>query len=104
MIPKRFRTIGFISKPHGVAGEALVRTDFDIEDEILETEWVFLLIEGKPVPFFINDMRPKTDESIIVSFDDFSTPEEVQAYVGCSVMIPDNSTKVRKTPVDEYDI
>lgn len=103
-MPERFRTLGFISKPHGVTGGATVRTDSDIDDEIFETEWVFLLIEGKPVPFFINDMRDKSDDSIIIEFDDFSSPEEVEAYVGCSVLIADTRKKVRKTPVDEYNI
>jgi len=104
MMPERYKTLGYISKPHGVTGEAIVRTDFDIDDDIFETEWVFLLIEGKPVPFFIDDMREKSDDAVIVSFNDFSTPEEVVAYVGCTVLVADTSKKAKKTPVDEYNI
>jgi 16S rRNA processing protein RimM len=103
MFPKQFRTIGTLVKPYGVEGEAIVRISFEA-DEIFDTEWVFLLVEGKPVPFSISDVREKTDETLILNFNDFSSPEEVEEYVDCEVLLPDNKKTGKISKTDEYNI
>jgi 16S rRNA processing protein RimM len=103
MFPKQFKTIGSLVKPYGVEGEAIVRISLE-PDEISDTEWVFLLVEGKPVPFSISDVREKSDETLILNFNDFSSPEEVEEYVDCEVLLPDNKKLGTISKADEYSI
>jgi ribosomal 30S subunit maturation factor RimM len=52
MNTEKFSALGVLVKAHGVSGNAILRTEFVPDDELFNTEWVFLKIEGKPVPFF----------------------------------------------------
>ena len=78
--------IGKIQKTHGVNGELQVGwfNDFYPEDHNLES--VFLLIDGIPIPFFIQSMRMKGADLSLLRFDDVDTIELAEELIGLKVM------------------
>lgn len=83
--------IGYIQRTHGIKGEVqLVLNDiWDGSPENLES--VFLEIEGIPTPFFIDYVRQKTDEKVIVKFDDCDNLDEADGLIGFKVLVEQES-------------
>lgn len=59
--------IGTIGKPHGIKGELNVAVDDDVDLDRLEK--IALSIDGIYVPFFINNIRPKRVDTVIMEID-----------------------------------
>ncbi|MDD3567367.1 MAG: ribosome maturation factor RimM [Bacteroidales bacterium] len=78
--------IGKIQKTHGVNGELQVSwsTDFYPEDHNFES--VFLVIEGIPIPFFVQSIRMKGADSSIITLDEIGTIQQAEELVGLKVM------------------
>lgn len=80
--------LGTISKTHGVHGKVVARLNNLSFDDILKMEPVYLEIEGLPVPFFVNSWAEKTQDSIIVEFDDVNTADEASEFLHARIYVP----------------
>jgi len=58
--------IGRIIKKHGVHGQVVLESDLLSDAEEFELELVYIIIDGKPVPFFIEEFRSKTHNTFIL--------------------------------------
>jgi len=87
MIPANCILLGKITKVHGYEGAVTVKTDVNLSENIPQGEPVFLEIEGRPVPFFIEDTFSSRTGIINIKFEDYDNPEKVKEFVGCSVFI-----------------
>ena len=60
--------IGFISKAQGFAGEVLcvMENDFDLPDSL---RFLFITLEGKPVPFLI-EYKKERNGALLLKFED----------------------------------
>ena len=63
---KYFRRIGHLSKLHGFEGEAVMVADSLFPKNIDKTEWVFLKIDGLPVPFFVSNIHVRSETVAII--------------------------------------
>ena len=79
------RTIGRITKTYGFEGAVVVRGESGITGEPQHGEPVFVVTDGIPVPFFTRDAYRTTPDTLIISFDDYLTPESVAHLKGCEV-------------------
>lgn len=79
------RTIGRISKTYGFEGAVVVRSESGITGEPQHGEPVFVVKDGIPVPFFTREAYRPTPDTLIISFDDYLTPESVAHLKGCEV-------------------
>ncbi len=70
--------IGFISKTHGVQGQLVVKLSHLSFDDIIEMELVFILIDGLPVPFFIEEFSERLPDSIILKLEDIHSEQEAR--------------------------
>jgi 16S rRNA processing protein RimM len=77
-----FRTIGTVAKLHGTKGELKLLIDAPVKLK----EWVFLLIKGKPVPFFVEEQKGSLEEPI-VRLRHVSTADEATAFIGKSALV-----------------
>jgi 16S rRNA processing protein RimM len=77
--------IGFIKKAHGYKGQVKLQITLPAAEE-LETEHVFLEIEGKPVPFFIEDISGPEDQWIVM-FEGVGDEEKARQIVGSKVYV-----------------
>ena len=77
--------LGTLTKVHGIQGELnlVFKNESSYEYEHLES--VFIEIDGKLAPFFIDTFRPKDKENCLISFDDIVNEEEAQELKDCDL-------------------
>lgn len=83
-----FVEVGFIQRTHGIKGELQVAWNDTLNLTQENIESVFVEIDGIPIPFFINSLRQKTEESSIVKFDDVDDIQSADNLVGYKLMLP----------------
>lgn len=79
--------IGSIGKPHGVKGEVNFRFVDDVFDRE-EADFLFLMVDGIAVPFFIEEYRFRGEETALIKFEDVDTQQQAAALTGCEVYYP----------------
>ena len=79
--------IGKIGKPHGVKGEVSVHFTDDVFDRT-ESSYLILKIDGILVPFFLEEYRFRSDETVLVKFCDVDTQDKARQLTGCEVFFP----------------
>lgn len=85
--------LGTLSKVYGYEGFVVVKiekrfiySNIDVDN----IESVFLEIEGKLVPFFIEDLFYAGGDTIRFKFIDYDNPGRVEEFIGCSVFLVNN--------------
>jgi 16S rRNA processing protein RimM len=96
MIPANCILLGKITKVHGFEGAVTVKTELNLSENIPQGEPVFLEIEGRPVPFFIEDTFSSRPGIINLKFEDYNSSERVKEFVGCRVFISGNPSIDKK--------
>ena len=87
MIPANCILLGKITKVRGFEGAVTVKTELNLSENIPLSEPVFLEIEGRPVPFFIEYTESLRPGLMNIKFEDYNRSEKVQEFVGCNVFI-----------------
>jgi 16S rRNA processing protein RimM len=87
--------LGRIKSIHGPDGTVAVKLERDFTEKIPEMEWVFLEIEGKPVPFFISESEYKGGEILKIRFENYYTFEKLNEFKGCRVLKDSGTGKAR---------
>ena len=85
MTAKRLTDIGFVVKPHGYGGNVVIRLTSDHGKEIVNAESLFLLVEGRAVPFMVEAIEQIRNDSLIVSFRYYDSEDKVTGFTGCKV-------------------
>jgi 16S rRNA processing protein RimM len=93
--------LGTISKLHGFKGEAVVNTDRPLNKSIEKTEWVHLMIDGLPVPFFVLNITLRNENSVIVKFEDVDTSAKMEPFIGTEVFTEEKNAPRRRKVKDE---
>jgi 16S rRNA processing protein RimM len=90
----RMKTIllGKITKISGFEGAVTVRTNRDFSGKIPETGSVFLEIDGREVPFFLDYIEHFADGSVRMKFEDYDSYEKVKEFTGCNVLLSSSGT------------
>lgn len=81
------RLIGRVGKPHGHAGAVKMDLLPDLETDLNINEPVFLLIEGKPVPFFMEECNEAAHPPIL-HFEDINAMEVARTLQGLEIYAP----------------
>ena len=79
--------IGIIGKTHGVRGELSVHITDDVFDRV-DADYIVLEVDGILVPFFIEEYRFRSDETVIMKLEDVDTQERARELTGCDVYFP----------------
>ncbi len=79
--------LGRISKAHGFEGAVTVKLEKTFIENIPDMESVFLEIEGKPVPFFIEESEYPGGDILRLKFLWYDTSEKVNEFTGCRVFL-----------------
>lgn len=82
--------LGQISKVYGYEGFVVVRLEKRFIGDYFGQESVFLEIEGKPVPFFIEEEKYSGGDTLRLKFEGYETDAKVNEFVGCGVYLTDN--------------
>lgn len=100
--------IGRLGKPHGVRGELSFLFDDDVFDRV-DADFLFVEIDGLPVPFFIEEYRFRSDDTALMKFDGIDTEDAAAELTGCDVLFPrdmadDNDGAVSKAEIVGYSV
>ena len=79
--------IGKLGKAHGIKGELSMMIDDDVFDRV-DAEYLVLEVDGIMVPFFMEEYRFKTDDTVLVKFDGVDTQERARELTGTEVFFP----------------
>ena len=79
--------IGKLGKAHGIKGEVSMMLDDDIFDR-MDAEYLVLDIDGIMVPFFMEEYRFKSQETVLVKFEGVDTQERAKELTGTEVFFP----------------
>lgn len=93
--------LGTIARPHGTKGSVLIRLKNLKPEEIKKKDWWFVETDGLLVPFFIEDVRPGSDDSLIAKFIQIASEQEARSLSGREVYISFDLVKKRKKQIAE---
>lgn len=79
--------IGKIGKPHGIKGELSFHFTDDVFDRT-ESSYLILKVDGIFVPFFLEEYRFRSGETVLVKFCDVDTQDKARQLTGCEVFFP----------------
>ena len=79
--------IGRIGRAHGLKGELSVQISDDVFDRV-DAEYLVLEIDGIMVPFFMEEYRFKTDETVLIKFEGIDTQERARELTGIDIYFP----------------
>ncbi|MDQ3289849.1 MAG: ribosome maturation factor RimM [Bacteroidota bacterium] len=83
--------LGYILRTHGIKGQVIAFFDVDYPEDYEELESVFLLINGKLVPFFIESIASQAKGRFLLKFEDTDTLEQAEKLKGIPLYLPLNS-------------
>ena len=92
MAYKKHILLGKITKVHGYEGAVNIRLERNFSDNIPEMESVYIEIDGRPVPFFIDNFDQPDIFTLRVKFDDYRSTERVKEFVGCKVFLTESTS------------
>lgn len=87
MLKENCYQVGYITKLHGLQGEVTAFFDVDNPAEYENLESVFVDINNKLVPFFIETLEV-TPKKIILKFEDIDSPEAAEELLGRELYLP----------------
>jgi 16S rRNA processing protein RimM len=81
--------LGYVKKPFGFGGELAIHLDVDDPSDYKKLESVFILMEGKLIPFFIETLafRPNSAEAT-VRFQGVDNEEKASRLSGRELYLP----------------
>jgi len=90
--PDSIFKIGHIGRIHGVKGEVAIHITDDVFDRV-DADFLFVEVEGLPVPFFIEEYRFKSDSTVLMKFCDIDDANQASTLTGCDVYFPRELTE-----------
>ena len=72
--------IGHYNKPHGLSGEISATVDVEL-DALQSLSCLVSEMDGIFVPFFVNSLRPKTSETMLLTIDGIDNEQEAACLV-----------------------
>lgn len=79
--------LGRITKISGYEGFVSVRLERTFIENISELESVFIVIEGKPVPFIISSFEYPGGDTLKIRFSGYEKDTKVAEFNGCEVFL-----------------
>jgi 16S rRNA processing protein RimM len=94
--------VGVFSRTHGIGGELVLRLQAWEAEEFPEMEWVFVEIDGLPVPFFIAHVRDLRGDKMILQLKTVTSESRARELTGCRLYIPGKKRTGKKLPEDRF--
>jgi 16S rRNA processing protein RimM len=85
---KDFLPVGVFTRTHGFQGELILRLQVREAEDIPEMEWIFVEVDGLPVPFFVKQIRDLQEDKKIILLDKVTTESEAKELTGCRLFVP----------------
>lgn len=97
-----FRKAGTVSKVNRKTGELIIIFGNKRPDFALDSNEIFLEIDGGLVPFFIEEKGLISPDYFRVTLEDYDDPDVALRFIGCSVYLSADEIS-NPAGVDEFD-
>lgn len=77
--------VGHFNKPHGINGE--ISATIDVANDLDEIKCIICEVDGIYVPFFINNVRPKSKETILVHIDRIDSEVAAKVFINKPIFL-----------------
>jgi len=94
--------LGSLFKTTGVKGEIVARFTNVVPAKMNKMESVFVEIDGKLVPFFIEYFKEKSSNTALIKFEDVNSEPQAQEYIGAAIYLPAEYKKLLDKEVDDF--
>ncbi|MCQ2110019.1 MAG: ribosome maturation factor RimM [Bacteroidaceae bacterium] len=94
--------IGTLTKPHGVGGEMVLTLDRRVIDGD-ESPYLVCDMDGILVPFFLESVRDKSTNVLLVKFCDIDSVEAARRFQGVAVYFPQEYLPAVSEEPDSWD-
>lgn len=93
--------LGKLTKTSGYDGTVAIRLEDKFIENIPETESVFLVIDGRPVPFMVAESEYNGAGILKLSFTGYESDRKMSEFIGAEVLI---STADTDLPEEDEDL
>ncbi len=104
MFRNKCREFGIVLKTHGVKGELLIKTTFEVSDNYKLAESIFIKIDGLLVPFFIEEYSISNQEAIIIKLSDIDNKNKALKFVDCKIFVEGLKLSSKKFDFSNSDL
>lgn len=91
--------VATVNKTHGIHGELSVTVDPDVV--LAEGSCVITPVEGIPVPFFIDAIRPRSADTFLITLDGVDSDRKAAAFAGATFYADPSAVRADAMPDDE---
>ncbi len=95
------RQIGVIVKTHGVKNELVLRLFEEFSIDHVDTEYLFLDLDGGLVPFFLEEAREKNKTDILIKLEQAKDTSEVERLMDAPVYLKKLAESIEDEGEDE---
>jgi len=95
--------LGVLTKPHGIKGNLIIKLNNFSFDDIIKMELVFVIIEGLPVPFFIEEFTERNNDSLIVKLQDVDSETQAAKLKNSSVFLKKENISMGTTHIIQIE-
>jgi 16S rRNA processing protein RimM len=93
---------GSLLKTTGMKGEIILKFNNDLPDEILKLESILVEVDGKLVPFFIENSKIKSNQTLIVQIEGLDSDQKSQEFIGADFYISKKQKEATGVDVSEF--
>jgi 16S rRNA processing protein RimM len=94
--------LGSLFKTTGVKGEIVARFTNVVPAKMNKMESVFIEIDGKLVPFFIEYFKEKSSNTALIKFEGINSESQAQEYLGAAIYLPAENKKLLDKELDDF--
>ncbi|MBN1413772.1 MAG: hypothetical protein JW973_01625 [Bacteroidales bacterium] len=94
--------IGILTRTHGAQGSLVLKLQTLTAKDFHEMEWVFVEVDGLPVPFFVRNVRELNVDKVILSLDAVTSDCRAKELVGSRLLIPSTRLAEKAIPKNDY--
>lgn len=80
--------LGSVARMHGYKGEVSIFLDVDNPNDYKELESVFVEIDGKLIPFFLEHLYIRNKGFAVAKFETVNTEHQAQRLIKCGLYLP----------------
>jgi len=88
MDKKDFFYFGKVVKKFGYKGELVIHADVDEAEKYAGLEFLFVEINERLIPFFIENLSLKTADTFLVKFEDIDNPDNTKRIMNSDLYLP----------------
>lgn len=86
--------VGFTKKAHGAQGELKITLKDEYFDDFVKADVVFINVQGKPLPFFIENLREAGD--ILLKIEEVDSPADAKNLTSKEIFLREKDIQITK--------